>query len=404
VALAAASARAPADAPLACRSVAGVPLRITAADAALAARLSAWLARGLSLGSAPLDGAPIWIHLADETAPPESPAGARVLADAPRCRVLRAADRVVLQLPQARCALDLAGGRARLWLAEDWWHAPLKTQQDPWVLALAWLLRERGRYALHASAVARNGRGLLITGASGSGNSSTALSLIQQGWDWLADDIVLFELGPLARLHGLARGFTFHPALAERLPGLGGETLGDKDFADIEGLFPGRQIDHCRPMALLFPEVTGETASRLLGLSPGVRIEVASPWEVVCEDGASLSPGPNGRWGSAGKEPEGRLDSGPPTGAARPRGLERGDEIDKLFGTTEGQHRGQDAAPPQRQRTRVGARDRHPPRYPLRLAQPGAVPGCGGRRRDTLLGELEQRGEVLRGGGNGQPQ
>lgn len=248
-------------------SVAGVPLRITAADPALAARLAAWLARALILGDAPSDGATVWLHLADETLPPEPPAGARVLADFPRCRVLRAADRVFLQLPQARCSLDLAGGRARLWLAEAWWQAPLKTQQDSWVLALVWLLRERGRYAFHASAVARHGQGLLIAGASGSGKSSTALSLIQQGWDWLADDIVLFEPGQVARLHSLARGFAFHPALAERLPGLDGETFGDKDFADIEGLFSGRQIDQCRPVALLFPQVTGEAASRLLGLS-----------------------------------------------------------------------------------------------------------------------------------------
>jgi hypothetical protein len=266
VAPAAASARTPADAPLAGRSVAGVPLRITAADPALAARLAAWLARGLVLGNAPPDGAPVWLHLVDETAPPAPPAGARVLADAPRCRVLRAADRVLLQLPQARCELDLAAGHARLWLADAWWQEPLKTQQDPWALALAWLLRERGRYALHASTVARTGQGLLIAGASGSGKSSTALSLIEQGWDWLADDIVLLEPGPTARLRSLARGFAFHPALAERLPGLGGETFGDKDFADIEGLFGGRQIDQCRPVALLFPQVTGETASRLLGL------------------------------------------------------------------------------------------------------------------------------------------
>jgi len=37
--------------------------------------------------------------------------------------------------------------------------------------------------------------------------------------------------------------------------------------------------------------------------APGVRIEVASRWEVLCEDWASLSPGPSGRWGAAGKEP-----------------------------------------------------------------------------------------------------
>jgi hypothetical protein len=41
--------------------------------------------------------------------------------------------------------------------------------------------------------------------------------------------------------------------------------------------------------------------------APGVRIEVASLWEDVCEDGASPILGLHARWGSAGKEPAGRL-------------------------------------------------------------------------------------------------
>jgi hypothetical protein len=182
--------------------------------------------------------------------------------------VVRIADRVFLRFPQARCDLDLAAGRARLWLANAWWSEPLKIQQDPWLLALVWLLRERGVFALHASCVARNGRGLLIAGDSGSGKSSTALSLIQQGWDWLADDIVLFEPSPTARLRALARGFAFHATLAERVSGLTGTAVADKHFADIEGLFTGRQLDQCRPVALLFPRVAGSETSRLVSLSP----------------------------------------------------------------------------------------------------------------------------------------
>jgi len=84
-----------------------------------------------------------------------------------------------------------------LWFAAGWGHEPLKSQQEPWLLTLIWLLRERGRYALHASAVARGGRALLMAGESGSGKSSTALSLIHTGWDWLADDVVLLESAQL---------------------------------------------------------------------------------------------------------------------------------------------------------------------------------------------------------------
>jgi hypothetical protein len=257
----------PADDAPACRSVAGVPVQVAADDPALGARVEPWLARALAPGDGPTTGEPIRLQVLSDQ-PPDPPAGARTLAATPRCRVVRMADRVFLRFPQARCDLDLAMGRARLWLAEAWWGEPLKIQQDPWLLALAWLLRERGVFALHASCVARNGRGLLIAGDSGSGKSTTALSLIQQGWDWLADDIVLFEPIPTARLRALARGFAFHAALAERLSGLTGTAVADKHFADIEGLFTGRQLDQCRPVALLFPRVAGGATSRLVSLSP----------------------------------------------------------------------------------------------------------------------------------------
>ncbi|MDJ1017685.1 MAG: serine kinase [Paracoccaceae bacterium] len=46
---------------------------------------------------------------------------------------------------------------------------------------------------LHASAVAVEGRGLLITGASGSGKSSLALELISRGARLVADDRVSAE-------------------------------------------------------------------------------------------------------------------------------------------------------------------------------------------------------------------
>jgi len=45
-----------------------------------------------------------------------------------------------------------------------------------------------GTILLHASCVALNGRGLLITGPSGSGKSSLALQLMALGADLIADD------------------------------------------------------------------------------------------------------------------------------------------------------------------------------------------------------------------------
>jgi hypothetical protein len=55
-------------------------------------------------------------------------------------------------------------------------------------------------------------------------------------------------------------------------------------------------------------------------LPPGVRIEVASPWEGLCEEGASPSWGLMGA-GAAGKESVGRLEGSPGGRGMRALGL-----------------------------------------------------------------------------------
>jgi hypothetical protein len=231
-------------------------------------RLREWLAEAFVLERAESGSPrPLLLRACNGAPPAPIPGSATELVAAARCRVQRDDASVYLTFPQARCDLDLRAGLALLWFAAGWWHEPLKSQQEPWLLTLIWLLRERGRYALHASAVARGGRALLMAGESCSGKSSTALSLIHAGWDWLADDVVLLESAQLPRLHGLARGFAFDPELAQRLPGLTGEMVADKRFAKIGGLFPARRADPSRPAALLFPKVTCVATSRMERLS-----------------------------------------------------------------------------------------------------------------------------------------
>jgi hypothetical protein len=116
-----------------------------------------------------------------------------------------------------------------------------------------------------------------MAGESGSGKSTTALSLIHAGWDWLADDVVLLEPGKAPRLHGLARGFAFHPELAQRLPGLTGEAMAEKQFAMIGGLFPARRANPSPPAALLFPQVTGAATSRMERLSSAETLAALLP-------------------------------------------------------------------------------------------------------------------------------
>ena len=61
--------------------------------------------------------------------------------------------------------------------------------------------------SLHATAIAINGRGVLIVGASGTGKSDLALRLIDRGAALIADDMVLMQVTD-------GRLFAFAPAAA----------------------------------------------------------------------------------------------------------------------------------------------------------------------------------------------
>jgi hypothetical protein len=72
----------------------------------------------------------------------------------------------------------------QLWLATH----PLFT------IPLQEMLKRRGKYAIHAAGVARNGRSLLLPGTCGAGKSTLTIALLRAGFDLLSDDLIL--LGP----------------------------------------------------------------------------------------------------------------------------------------------------------------------------------------------------------------
>ncbi len=59
--------------------------------------------------------------------------------------------------------------------------------------ALSIALGDFGLYTLHAAAVARDNRAILIAGPSGSGKTTTALLLAYSGFDLLSDDMVVYH-------------------------------------------------------------------------------------------------------------------------------------------------------------------------------------------------------------------
>ncbi|WP_353473278.1 HPr kinase/phosphatase C-terminal domain-containing protein [Salipiger sp. H15] len=102
---------------------------------------------------------------------------------------------------------------------------------------------------LHATAVAVNGRALLIRGASGAGKSGLALEMMARGAQLIADDRVVLTLedgrlwaSPPAPIAGLieARGLGLLPV--DHLPRAEVVAVLDLDTPETERLPPDREI------------------------------------------------------------------------------------------------------------------------------------------------------------------
>jgi len=91
---------------------------------------------------------------------------------------------------RARVLCDAVAGRVQISYLET-------LSEQPWLLSHALLtiplqevLKQRGFYMVHAAAMADQGRGLLIAGASGAGKTTLALALLRAGFGFLGDDTV----------------------------------------------------------------------------------------------------------------------------------------------------------------------------------------------------------------------
>jgi serine kinase of HPr protein (carbohydrate metabolism regulator) len=77
--------------------------------------------------------------------------------------------------------------------------------------------------AVHAACVARNGRGVLLCGASGAGKSSLAFACAQSGWTYVSDDSTLLLQGSGDReALGKPHQFRFRPEAVELFPEIEG--------------------------------------------------------------------------------------------------------------------------------------------------------------------------------------
>jgi hypothetical protein len=103
--------------------------------------------------------------------------------------------------------MDRETRQAVFWVPSDK-HLPAWALASPLRSILSWWMELNGRQLVHAAAVGQGDRAVLIPGRGGSGKSSTALTCLMDGMDFVADDYLAVALDPepcVYRLYSTAK-------------------------------------------------------------------------------------------------------------------------------------------------------------------------------------------------------
>jgi hypothetical protein len=180
--------------------------------------------------------------------------------------------------------LDTATGKAIYWIRDGNQHPQFEIS-SPLRVLFFWWMRTRGRQLVHGAAVGKADGGLLLVGKGGSGKSTSALTCLEQGWNYVGDDYVMFGLEPQPTAYNLYQsGKLYVSHLAQNFSTLNhsihGYTTPDKAEKAIlllQDKFREQLVSDFPLKAVIFPRVTGverpqlhEVSARtgLIGLVP----------------------------------------------------------------------------------------------------------------------------------------
>lgn len=218
-----------------------------------------------------------WVFCVEDVLP-EVPSGTRQIGEQEHeIEVFQNGDDYYLRHPEIVVQIDAEAqhveGHARPSLTQA------SQEQQPAlfyiaILSLVVLLQHRGAVVLHAAALARAQRGLLLVGHSGSGKSTTTFSLVRQGWGYLSDDTVLLRHRD-DRIEALSfrKDFCIAPEAAVFFPELGESPWPNslsnaaKWSVDVQALYDAPALKRCDPQRMLFPSVEPEGSSHVKPMS-----------------------------------------------------------------------------------------------------------------------------------------
>jgi hypothetical protein len=189
--------------------------------------------------------------------------------------------------------IDAAQGRAEGYLIRHQ-AMPASLIEYLFHLTLIELLRCRGLYTIHATALEKHGKGILIPGNSGRGKTTSFISLLRAGYRYLSDDHPLIRdagthvnLLPFpVKINVTEETIAFFPELRNASEAVLRPGFPKRAF-DAETLYPTAIGECCRPALVLFPQVVDAPHSSLEQLPKSRALEMLLPQALLVYDPAA---------------------------------------------------------------------------------------------------------------------
>lgn len=170
---------------------------------------------------------------------------------------------------------------------------PLRHYKQAIFITLYQHLRRAGLHLIHASAIASHGRAVLIAGQSGAGKTTTMLTCVAAGFEFLGDDSTLIQRTPAGDIDVVALMSTldvtdntaaWFPQLTPHLSAQRSHT--GKRQVILSEAFPDRIAHRGRVRVLLAPEIADQQHTSVVPISKAALLRDLLFYSVDLHDAA----------------------------------------------------------------------------------------------------------------------
>lgn len=180
-------------------------------------------------------------------------------------------------------AFDVAAGEASYWVADPA-KLPYWSKSSPMRTMLGWVLAEHGVQLLHAAAVGTEHGAVVISGPGGTGKSTTSLTALEAGLDYLGDDYVAVTLDPptVHSLYATAKIADLQHPAAQRYPKVPPSPGDEKGVLQLHPEASALLRRSAPLLAVLTPEIADQEHSEVVGVDRA-RVEQAVAFTTLAQ-------------------------------------------------------------------------------------------------------------------------